>query len=348
MSKRITMVALLLIGSALLLFAGGSGEEAAEDDTIRVVLIGNQRFGDGGPMDNMAAGLERAELEYDVEARTLESISAGAHEEDVRAMAREGYDLIITTFPPMSQATIAVARDFPNTKFAAIYQFINVDGESIDNIWDTTFQGQETLYMTGVLATRLSETGRIGLIAGAEEPFINNEMNGFLDGVRASDPNAEVDVAFVGSFEDPAKGKEIALAMISRGVDVFQTLAAKSQLGVLEAAEEAGALFIGDVGDNTEAYPEGVIGYYGVDFGANVMEAVRQVVEDDWQGGEPGIMGTANGGYFVPYEVVEGFAERNPEYRSTTLDAVEELRELEQQIMSGQVSVPFNPETPSW
>lgn len=346
MSKRLTILVLLLVGMALLVFAGGV--EEVDDGTIRVALIGNQRFGDGGPMDNMAAGLERAAELYDVEIKTLESISAGAHEEDVRAMAREGYDLILTTFPPMSQATVAVARDFPDTKFAAIYQFINVDGESIPNIWDTTFQGQETLYMTGVLSALLSDSGRIGLIGGAEEPFINNEMNGFLDGVRATDPGAVVDVAFVGSFEDPAKAKEIALAMISGGVDVFQTLAAKSQLGVLEAAQESGAMFLGDVADNSATYPEGVVGYYGVDFGANVVEAVRQVVEDDWQGGEPGVMSTSNGGYFVPYEAVEAFAERNPEHRAAALDAIAELKDIEAQIIAGEISVPFNPETPAW
>ena len=52
--------------------------------------------------------------------------------------------------------------------------------------------------MMGALAAKLSETKRLGIIAGAEEPFINNEMNGFLDGVRDACTDCEVDVAFVG------------------------------------------------------------------------------------------------------------------------------------------------------
>ncbi len=338
------VLALVFVSLSIVLV---NGELEAKED-IRVVLIGNQRFGDAGPMDNMADGLDRAASEFGVAAKKLESISAGAHEEDVMAMAREGYDLILTTFPPMSQAVIAAAHEFPETKFAAIYQFINVEGESIANIWDTEFHGQETLYMMGALAAKLSETKHLGIIAGAEEPFINNEMNGFLSGVRDVCADCEVDIAFVGSFEDPAKAKEIALAMISRGVDIMQTLAAKSQLGVLEAAKEQGKLFLGDVADNYDKAPEAFVGFYGVDFGANVVEAVRMLVEDNWQGGKPGVMNTANGGYFVPWDVIERFGAASGTWSDKVSEAVEVVRGIEQKIVAGELKVPFNPELPTW
>ena len=129
--------------------------------------------------------------------------------------------------------------------------------------------------MLGSIAGNLSQTKKVGYIAGAEEPSINNEINGFATGVKAACPECSFEYAFVGSFEDPATAKEIALAMYSRGVDVIQTAAAKSQLGVIEAAKETGNLVSGDVSDNGDMYPEGFVGYMGVSFSANVIEACK-------------------------------------------------------------------------
>ncbi len=48
-------------------------------------------------MDNLKAGVESMVAKHGIEAKYLES-SAETFEEDVRAMAKAGYDLIITTF----------------------------------------------------------------------------------------------------------------------------------------------------------------------------------------------------------------------------------------------------------
>lgn len=109
---------------------------------MRVVLIGNQKFGDNGPMDDMAAAGERAAAELGVEFKKIES-SPASFEEDIRSMSQEGYDLVITTFGYMSDATKLVAQEFPDTKYAAIFQEINTPEEPpVANLWDAVFRGQ--------------------------------------------------------------------------------------------------------------------------------------------------------------------------------------------------------------
>jgi len=319
---------------------------AAEVGTKKIVLIGNQRFGDQGPMDDMAAGLDQCAADYGFEIKKVQSDSAAEHEGDIRVMAREGYDLIMTTFPPMTDPTKSVSLEYPNTLFLGIYQFINVEGESYPNIWDTEYRGQETMYVLGSMATQLSQTKKVGYIAGAEDPSINNEINGFAAGVKATCPECSFEYAFVGSFEDPATAKVIALAMYSRGVDVIQTAAAKSQLGVIEAAKETGNLVIGDVSDNGDLYPEGYVGYTGVSFSANVIEACRLLAEGSYPGGEHGFMGLSNGGYFVPWDAIERFGQNNPNYADAVGAVLETGKELETKLISGEVTVEWNPETP--
>lgn len=198
----------------------GNTKEVSGDTTEvdggakRVVLIGNQKFGDNGPMDDMAAAGERAAAELGVEFKKIES-SPAAFEEDIRSMSQEGYDLVITTFGYMSDATKLVAQEFPDTKYTAIFQEINTPEEPVPNLWDAVFRGQTTFYVDGYIAGLATKTNRVGFIVGGEEPGPNAEGNGFMRGVYAANPDATVEFSYA-SYEDSAKVKEIALAMIDR------------------------------------------------------------------------------------------------------------------------------------
>ena len=114
------------IGLAGLMVLGATGSALAQDAPKKVMLIGDQRFGDQGPMDAFAAGLDKCATDFGFEVSKLESIDPAGYEDDIRAVASEGYDLILTTFPPMTPAQITVAKEFPDQKFRAIYQFINL------------------------------------------------------------------------------------------------------------------------------------------------------------------------------------------------------------------------------
>lgn len=205
---------------------------------MRVVLIGNQKFGDNGPMDDMAAAGERAAVELGVEFKKIES-SPASFEEDIRSMSQEGYDLVITTFGYMSDATKLVAQEFPDTKYAAIFQEINTPEEPVANLWDAVFRGQTTFYVDGYIAGLATKTNRVGFIVGGEEPGPNAEGNGFMRGVRDANPDAVVEFAYA-SYEDSAKAKEVALAMIDKGCDVIQGDCAAPDAGIIEAVNETG------------------------------------------------------------------------------------------------------------
>ena len=125
----------------------------------------------------------------------MEVTDAASYEEEIRAMAKEGYDLILTTFSPMTEATKAVAADYPDVKFAAVFQNINVDGESYPNVWDTEYRGEECTYVTGVIAATLSESGILGYISGDQAAGVCEACSGFMQGALSVDP--DVDVKFM-------------------------------------------------------------------------------------------------------------------------------------------------------
>lgn len=360
MKKLISTVLSLCLILTLLAACGGkpAGEAAPADsaapaadggDAVRVVLIGNQKFGDNGPMDDMAAAGERAAAELGVEFKKIES-SPASFEEDIRSMSQEGYDLVITTFGYMSDATKLVAQEFPDTKYAAIFQEINTPEEPVANLWDAVFRGQTTFYVDGYIAGLATKTNRVGFIVGGEEPGPNAEGNGFMRGVRDANPDAVVEFAYA-SYEDSAKAKEVALAMIDKGCDVIQGDCAAPDAGIIEAVNETGkdVFVMSCIMDYTDA-SKNFVGTIKMNYGTAVYDAIQAVVDGNFPGGQQGIRDITNDGYYLYWEAYDSFPERtdNAEYAAAFKDAIAKGKEIEAKIKAGELVVEFNPIAPDW
>lgn len=348
--KILSMVLAMALVISMVTACGSKNEDTPKAENgkkeVKVALIVNQKFGDNGPMDDLAKGAEKAAKDFGVTIKKLESESASKFEEDIRAMSKD-YDLVITTFPYMSDATKLVAQEYPDTNYSAIFQFINDKTTSIKNIWDTEFHGEQAFYLSGYLSGKLTKTNNIGLVIGGEEPTPNAEGNGFMKGVKDANPNANVEFAFVGSYEDPAKAKEITNAMISKGCDIIQTNAGSSNAGVIEACKDAGVLCSGEITDFYNTY-NGFFGVVGIGFGDTAYKAIEMVVNGKFKGGKHGIRDLSNGGYYMDWATFERFAADNKENGENFKKAIAEAKELEKKIQDGSLEIPFNTEVPSW
>lgn len=356
MKKRIISVALVMLSMFVLLVGCGNNNgksesasgnsETKSSNGIKVALVVNQKFGDKGPMDDLAKGADKAATDFGATIKKLESASAADFEEDIRAMAKD-YDLIVTTFGYMTDATKLIAQEYPDTKFAAIFQNVNDSQTKIDNVWDTEFHGEQAFYINGYIAGKVTKTNVIGLIVGAEEPTPNAEGNAFMQGVKDANPSAKVEFSFVGSYEDPAKAKEIASAMISKNCDIIQTDSGASNAGVVEACKDAGILCSGEITDFYSTY-DGFFGVIGIGFGDTVYKAVEMMINDNFVGGEHGIRDLSNGGYFMDWETYDRFANENSAHGEAFKTVLEEAKELEKKITNGELKVEYNAQVPNW
>jgi basic membrane protein A len=170
----------------------------------------------------------------DVEPGTPVSI-----EPALRAFAERKYDLIIGVGFAQAPILESVARDYADIRFAI------VDGVSdLPNVASLVFKEHEGSYLVGLLAAMTTRTGTIGFLGGMDIGLIHRFAKGYEQGARSVNPDIRVLENFVGvtdaAWNNPGRGKELALAQIAKGADVIFTAAGNSGLGAFDAVEEMG------------------------------------------------------------------------------------------------------------
>jgi basic membrane protein A len=170
----------------------------------------------------------------DVEPGTPVSI-----EPAFRAFAERQFDVIIGIGFAQAPIVESVAKDYPAIRFAI------VDGVSeMPNVASLVFKEHEGSYLVGILAAMTSKTGTLGFLGGMDIGLIHRFAKGFEEGAKSVNPNIRVLENYVGvtdaAWNNPGRGKELALAQIAKGADIIFTAAGNSGLGAFDAVEEMG------------------------------------------------------------------------------------------------------------
>jgi basic membrane lipoprotein Med (substrate-binding protein (PBP1-ABC) superfamily) len=137
----------------------------------------------------------------------------------------------------------------------------------------------EPAYLSGLIAGKLTKSNKIGVVAAMPIPEVNRIVNGFIQGARETNPDAEVSVSYINSFFDPAQAKEAALAHVAAGADVLFA----ERFGVIEAAKENGIPAFGAMKDQNELAPDTVVTGPVWDMSPTVRYVIDQVKKGAYQ-----------------------------------------------------------------
>ncbi|MCI8399069.1 MAG: BMP family ABC transporter substrate-binding protein [Oscillibacter sp.] len=325
---------LLCLAMLLALLAGCGGKETGQQDTgsgssappeaeaKKVVLVTPQKLGDKACVDLSWAGVQAGCEQYGWEAKVIEA-EEGEYEDAMRSMAEEGYDLIIGLFSATQDAVIRTAPDYPDTKFF----LINGEAEG-DNIQCAQFWCNESSFLCGVAAAMKTQTGKIAAIRGADVGDNIRFTAGFFHGARTVNPDIECVPMIAGSFEDPTKGKELAMLAMEQGCDIIMQICAKTSMGIREALTEAGKdkLYVGIDTDESDNVPGQVLGTSATGYDTAIINAIGEVDSGNFQ---TGIIwhGLADGGVYMI------------ETDLCTPEIMEAVHGYEEKIINGEIQV---------
>ena len=295
--------------------------------------------GDQSFNDSAAAGLDQAIDEFGMESQESEAEDGeaeSAREERLRTFADAGYDPIIAVGFAYAASIGKVAEEYPDVHFAII------DDSSVeaDNVASLVFAEEQGSFLVGAAAALKTETDQIGFVGGVETPLIQKFEAGYVAGAESVNPDIEVDVTYLtqvpdfSGFADPAKGKTAAQGMYDNGADIVYHASGGSGGGVFEAASESGNWAIGVDSDqyNTAdpSVQESILTSMLKNVNVAVYEYLSQVNDGDFPSGVTTYDLAVDG---VGYSTSGGFVD----------DIVDQLDELKQQIIDGEISVPTAP-----
>jgi basic membrane protein A len=300
MKRKIATALLLALFAFLAASCSNQSAAASDKGKIKVGIV----FDIGGKNDrsfNAAAweGVKRANKDFDIVLRDVEPGNPTSIEPAMRAFAERDFDLIIGVGFAQGPIMQKVATDFPNIKFAIIDGVIlDKDGKPFPNVADLVFREHEGSYLVGMLAAQKSKTGVLGFVGGMDIPLIHRFETGYAEGARAVNPNVKIYDNYVGvtdsAWNNPGKGKELALSQIEKGADVIFTAAGNSGLGAFDAAEQFGKnpqtgeanRFVIGVDSNQNGQKPGFVLTSMVKRVDNaVYDVVKEVIEGKFEGG---------------------------------------------------------------
>src|SRR5471032_768648 len=258
MSTRRDTLLHLLRGTAGLASAGVWPAALATVPAVpqRVIFVINGTLGDKSFFDMGAAGMQAIKAKYGagVVTKVLEmGTERSRWQATLDDVADRDWDLIVACTYEMGEMVSDVADSHPDKNFVLFDGVVSYAKGANRNINSIAYKQNEAAYLAGMLAAGLirdgvvtaQQGGQLGFLGGMDIPIINDFLVGYAAGARAVTPGIRMQVAYAGTFNDAAKGKELALAQFRSGVGIGLQVAGQTGLGLLAAAKDSGKYAIG-------------------------------------------------------------------------------------------------------
>ncbi len=267
-----------LLGSAAALIAATAMPAFAQDEKLKIGFIYVGPVGDGGWTYQHDLGRQAIEKEYGdrVETTFIESVPEGADaERALTQLALAGNKLIFATSFGFMDATVNVAKKFPDVKFEHATGYKRAENLST---YDARFY--EGRAVIGTIAGRMTKSNKIGYIGSFPIPEVVQGINSAYIHAKKVNPDVEMKVVWAYSWFDPAKEADAAAALIAEGVDVF--MQHTDSTAPLAKAQEAGALGFGQASDMSAFAPSPRISSIVDNWSPYYIKRVGQVLDGTW------------------------------------------------------------------
>ncbi len=262
--------------------------------------LGDKSFNDGS-----FQGLKDAAVDFNLDARVVESKQQTDYVPNLSGLAEDGAEVVFGVGFLMADALLEAAANNPDTAFAGIDVWID-PSSAPKNVQGLLFKEQESGYIAGVVAglltkehasvsDRLNDDNVVGMVLGMDIPPVERFQAGFYAGVKSVNPDCTVLSVVTGTFTDQAKGKESALAMIEQGADIIFQIAGLTGLGALNAADEAGIAGIGVDVDQYAVAPDAIITSAVKGITQASYLTIKDVVDGKFVGGDNKVFGINEG-----------------------------------------------------
>jgi basic membrane protein A len=274
-------------------------------------------------------GLQNAVKQLGVTGRVLISKQNSDYIPNLTTLAQQKYDLIIGNGFLMADAVAAVAKKFPQQKFAIIDSSAATMKGKPQNVAGLLFKEQEAGYLVGYLTALYAKDngGSLSSVGGQKIPPVDHYIAGFQAGAKKADPSIKTLNGYSQSFTDQAKCKEIALDQIAKGSKVVFQVAGSCGLGAIDAAKEKSVQAIGVDADQAYLGPQ-IITSALKKVDVAVFNSIKSVQDNSYKGGADVVNSLQNDGVGIG------------KISSAGAKYDEQVKAIQKQIQDGSITPP--------
>ena len=217
------------------------------------------------------------ELGDQVETVFVENVPEGPDtERTLERLAREGCNIIFATSFGFMDATVKVAKKFPDVKFEHATGFKSAENLAIYNA--RFYEGR---YVMGQIAAKISKAGVAGYIVSFPIPEVVMGINSFMLGAQSVNPDFKIKIVWVNSWYDPGKEADAAKVLFSQGADII--VQHTDSTAPLQVAEEQSKLGFGQSSDMIKFAPKAQLTSLIDDWGPYYVRRVKEVIDGTWK-----------------------------------------------------------------
>jgi len=289
-------------------------------------------LGDRAQMDAIKLGLDRFVDESGCEYSMVESSNPEDLVQGARDFAQAGFDIVVIT-QSIDALVAEFAPDYPDTQFLINF---GTTGD-VPNITSVEMLQNQMAFLCGafnaLMNKELGGVERSAMVA-AMRGSLDPAVHGFMAGAKWV--GCEPTVVYTGDFNDPAKGKEVALQLYNGGLRVVWGFAGQTGQGVFSAADSMpeGYYCMGGA-DGQFDLSERMIASTIQDNSLAYYTFVWQIARGELRGGfaEISLLG---GSCDFRVSPLHGYSELVPQQIQ---DTIVELKEM---IINGEIAPPVN------
>jgi simple sugar transport system substrate-binding protein len=246
---------------------------------VKVAFVYVDPVGDAGwsfQHDLGRRALEKA-LGAQVQTTYVDHVAVTDAERVVRQLALAGNQLIFTTSFGYQDATVKVAKLFPQVHFEHATGY-----KTAANLATYETRFYEGAYLLGVLAGGTTKTGTIGFVGSYPIPEVIRNIDAWVLGARSVNPNVKARVIWVDTWLDPGKERQAAETLAAQGADVL--CQNTDSPAVVQVAEQKGIHAFGWDSDMRKHGPHAELTANTENWGDYYLDEVKKQIAGTWTG----------------------------------------------------------------
>ncbi|WP_232503790.1 BMP family lipoprotein [Thermotoga profunda] len=308
----------------------------------KVAYVINGSLGDQSFYDSGYAGIQQLEKDFGAQTRVIECNFDPSLYYPSLTTAAQWADVIFVISYGFEEELKEIAMKFPNKVWVNIDTVVQDEKGIISSV---DYREEEGAFLAGAVAAMVTTMTQlpginpqkiIGAVGGDDDIVIRSFVYGYEQGAKYIDPEVQIKVIYVGTWDDPAKGKQAALQLYAQGADVVFQIAALTGFGVLQAAQEVGKYAIGVDSNQNPLVPGHVITSDLKEVGKSIYRIFKMILDGTFEKGKIYSFG-------VKEEAV-GLAVDEYTRKILPQEVVEKILKLQEMVANGTILVkPYVP-----